>query len=254
MQYIGELTGDQIINMIDEEIKLIDYTGDITLTNTETKKILIIPLIREVAIITPKKTTDFLDLPVEIRNIIKDFTFNDYDNGKDLKKTFDKEFTNIDNMILLKKMFGEFPKEIILNRNMFNYLNKEINLPHWREIDEISIKFKNHLIKTLNNSNLIKYKLEYNNIKIYIHARLYNNLNFDFIIWFSPNLTYYKKKKIYQTFREMNMEIDYFYMDKQGNIYDKDIFHETQDKIGCVYLDKDMYDLITYIKHKLYNS
>jgi|LakMenEpi03Aug12_release.lakeMendotaPanAssembly.Ray.scaffolds.fasta_scaffold07622_1 hypothetical protein len=71
MQYIGELTGDQIINMIDEEIKLIDYTGDITLTNTTTKKTLIITTNNQPLIITPKKPTEFLDLPVEIRQIIK---------------------------------------------------------------------------------------------------------------------------------------------------------------------------------------
>jgi hypothetical protein len=277
MQYIGELTGDQIINMIDEEIKLIDYTGDITLTNTETKKILIIPLIREVAIITPKKTTEFLDLPVEIRNIIKDFTFNDYDNGKDLKKIFDKEFTNIDNMILLKNMFGEYPKELILNDNDYNYNLNKYN-SKWTKM-KLPEKIKNNFINILNKNNLLKFKSKYAKILLNLDVCLYNDLNFDIILDVYESYTPYielEEDEIIggcsltgygrQITREGQFKIaaaiqnNNFYIDKLGCIYDYlDINDDNDDDLkidnligGIKY--KDMYDLITYIKKILYNS
>ena len=244
MQYIGELTGDQIINIIDEEIKLIDYTGDITLTNTTTKKTLIITNNNKPLIITPKKPTEFLDLPVEIRQIIKNFAFND--NTKEMKDIFKNEYTNISNMVLLKNMFGEFPKELILNNNRFVIKNDAFN-----EI-KLSIKFKNNIIKILNNSNSIKYKLEYSNINIYLHARLYNDLNFEFFIWTSPKFA--NNKKFLQN---NDTKIGYLYIDKQGNIYDKYKFNnnsfDINDIIGSIKY-KDMYEITNEIKTTLYNS
>jgi hypothetical protein len=245
MQYIGELTGDQIINMIDEEIKLIDYTGDITLTNTTTKKTLIITTKNQPLIIIPKKPTQFLDLPVEIRQIIKNFAFND--NTKEMKDIFKNEYTNISNMVLLKNMFGEFPKELILNNNRFVIRRND----EWEQINKLSIKFKNHVIKNLNNSNLFKHNLEYSNINIYLHARLYNDLNFDFIIWTSPKFANNKK---YNDYYKYNPHI-YHYIDKQGNIYDKYNYlsFDINDIIGSIKY-KDMYEIINDIKNIVYNS
>ena len=231
MQYIGELTGDQIINMIDEEIKLIDYTGDITLTNTTTKKTLIITTKNQPLIITPKKPTQFLDLPVEIRQIIKNFAFND--NTKEMKEIFKNEYTNISNIVLLKNMFGEYPKELILNDNKF--------------------------IKILNKYNLIKYK----DLKIKIFARIYNDLNFDFIIDFNQSYNPYILHT--QIFGPSHREyIDNekkddttIYINKNGCIYDHwddwdDGHLEIDNLIGGIKY-KDMYEITNEIKNIVYN-
>jgi hypothetical protein len=247
------------LNEVEELIKHIENTSfmllsDITLTGPN-QKILIIPLIREVAIITPKKPTQFLDLPVEIRNIIKDFTFNDYKNGKDLKKTFDKEFTNIDNMILLKNMFGKFPKELILNENPYNYNLEKYN-SKWTKL-KLPNEIKQNIAKILNKNNLLKFKSQYAKLNIRLDVCLYNDLNFDIVLEVNETYTPYIK------------------LDRDKNNYDEEITKATQkncfyiDKLGCIYNDfdddfnddligglkyKDMHDLITYIKKILYNS
>jgi hypothetical protein len=251
--------------------------SDITLTNTETKKILIIPLIREIPLNIPKKPTEFLDLPVEIRNIIKDFTFNDYNNGENLKKTFDKEFTNIDNMILLKNMFGEFPKELILNDNPYNY-NLEKHTTKWTKM-KLPEKIKQNIRDILNKNNLLKFKSKYAKILLNLDVCLYNDFNFDIILEVYESYTPYielEEDEIIggcsltgygrQITREAQMKIagaiqrNDFYIDKLGCIYDYlDINDDNDDDLkienligGIKY--KDMYDLITYIKNKLYNS
>ena len=251
--------------------------SNITLTNTETNKILIIPLIREIPLNIPKKPTRFLDLPVEIRNIIKDFTFNDYNNGEDLKKTFDKQFTNIDNMILLKNMFGEFPKELILNDNPYNYNLKKYN-SKWTKM-KLPEKIKKNITNILNKNNLLKFKSKYAKILLNLDVCLYNDLNFDIILEVYETYTSYIKLEENeiiggcgflglgtQITREGQMKIgaalqrNYFYIDKLGCIYDYlDINDDNDDDLkidnligGIKY--KDMHDLITYIKYKLYNS
>jgi hypothetical protein len=267
------------LNEIEELIKHIENTSfmllsDITLTGPN-QKILIIPLIREVAIITPKKPTQFLDLPVEIRNIIKDFTFNDYNNGEDLKKTFDKQFTNIDNMILLNNMFGEFPKELILNNNPYNY-NLEKHNSRWTKM-KLPEKIKQNIRDILNKNNLLKFKSKYAKIFINLDVCLYNDLNFDIILEVYETYTPYIKLDSddfiggygaygMQIPTEGQMKIaaatqqNDLYIDKLGCIYDYlDINDDNDDDLkidnligGLKY--KDMHDLITYIKTILYNS
>ncbi len=252
---------------VEELIKDIEKTSfkllsDITLTNTDTQKILIIPLIRETSLIIPKKPTEFLDLPVEIRNIIKDFTFNDYDNGKDLKKTFDKQFTNIDNMILLKNMFGEYPKELILNDNDYNYNLIKYNTK-WTKM-KLSENIKNNFIDILNKYNLIKFKSKYAKILLNLKVCLYNDLNFDIVLSVYETYTPYIKLEEEFITREGQFKIaaavqsNTFHIDKLGSIYNDFDDADTDDFLisdligGIKY--KDMYDLITYIKNKLYNS
>ncbi len=233
------------------------------------------PLIRETSLIIPNKPTEFLNLPVEIRNIIKDFTFNDYDNGKDLKKTFNKQFTNIDNMILLKKMFGEYPKELILNDNDYNYNLIKYNTK-WTKM-KLSENIKNNFIDILNKYNLIKFKSKYAKILLNLKVCLYNDLNFDIVLSVYETYTPYIKleeEEIIggcgflglgtQITREGQFKIaaavqsNTFHIDKLGSIYNDFDDADTDDFLisdligGIKY--KDMYDLITYIKNKLYNS
>jgi hypothetical protein len=265
---------------VEELIKDIEKTSfkllsDITLTNTDTQKILIIPLILETSLIIPKKPTEFLDLPVEIRNIIKDFTFNDYDNGKDLKKTFNKQFTNIDNVILLKKMFGEYPKELILNDNDYNYNLNKYNTK-WNKM-RIPENIKNNFIDILNKYNLIKFNPKYNKILLNLYVCLYNDLNFDIILSVYETYTPYIKLEPDEIIGGCGFLGLGKYITREGQFkiaeaVQSNTFHI--DKLGCIYNDfddadtddflisdliggikyKDMYDLITYIKNKLYNS
>jgi hypothetical protein len=251
---------------VEELIKHIENTSfkllsDITLTGPN-QKILIIPLIREVIITTPKKPTQFLDLPVEIRNIIKDFTFNDYKNGGDLKKTFDKEFTNIDNLILLKNMFEEFPKELILNDNPYNINLKKYN-SKWTKM-KLPEKIKQNIAKILNKNNLLIFKSQYAKLNIRLDVCLYNDLNFDIVLEVNETYTPYIKldrdKNHYDEERSNATQKNDFYIDKLGCIYDYlDINDDNDDDLkidnligGLKY--KDMHDLITYIKTILYNS
>jgi len=255
------------LHEVEELIKDIEKTSfkllsDITLTNTDTQKILIIPLIRETSLIIPKKPIKFLDLPVEIRNIIKDFTFNDYDNGKDLKKTFNKQFTNIDNMILLKNMFGEYPKELILNDNDYNYNLIKYNTK-WNKM-RIPENIKNNFIDILNKYNLIKFKSKYAKILLNLKVCLYNDLNFDIVLSVYETYTPYIKLEEEFITREGQFKIaaavqsNTFHIDKLGCIYNDFDDADTDDFLisdligGIKY--KDIYDLITYIKNKLYNS
>lgn len=251
MQYIGELTGDQIINMIDEEIKLIDYTGDITLTNTTTKKTLIITTNNKPLIITPKKPTQFLDLPVEIRQIIKNYAFND--NTKEMKEIFKNEYTNISNMVLLKNMFGEYPKELILNNN--RYYNE-----YYKSISKIPDYIYNKFTKILNKYNLIKYK----DFKIKFFARIYNDLNFDFIIDFNQSYNpYILHTQIFGPYHREYIDNEKkddttIYINKNGCIYDhwddwEDGHLEIDNLIGGIKY-KDMYEIINHIKNIVYNS
>lgn len=266
------MMNNQLLESAEDVIKRIDgdiprYLGDLILTNTKTKKQLIIknpiePIISLEPIISvepiepikpiislepikPKKPIEFLDLPIDVRNIIKGFTFNYdrkyfYNYNDDIKKIFKNQITNIDNMILLKKMFGEFPKEIIFNGNRFYR-------EHWNSMN-LPRRFKNHFIRILNNSNLLKNYLEYSNINIYLHARLYNDLNFDMFLWTSPKFAY--NKDMLPTRR-----LFYLYIDKQGYIYDKynNIDFDINDKRGSLKY-KDMHNLIKYVKTTLYNS
>jgi hypothetical protein len=234
-------------------------------------------LIRETSLIIPKKPTEFLDLPVEIRNIIKDFTFNDYDNGKDLKKTFNKQFTNIDNVILLKKMFGEYPKELILNDNDYNYNLNKYNTK-WNKM-RIPENIKNNFIDILNKYNLIKFNPKYNKILLNLYVCLYNDLNFDIILSVYETYTPYIKLEPdeiiggcgflglgkYITIEGQSKiaaaaQSNIFHIDKLGCVYNYEDFDDDNDSIlnisdligGIKY--KDMHELITYIKNKLYNS
>jgi hypothetical protein len=268
MQYIGELTGDQIINMIDEEIKLIDYTGDITLTNTTTKKTLIIttknqPLIIipkkptqfldlpveirqitpkkptqfldlpvEIRQITPKKPTEFLDLPVEIINIITKYAFND--DIKKIKKIFNNEYTNISNVILLKNMFGEYPKELILNDNIYK---------HNHSVSEISEDIKQNFINILKKNNIIKYF----DFDIMFYSRIYDDLTIDINI--KIHESYIKYNNYNDEFEKIFEEI---YIDKNGCIYDDDYNRDLGELIGGIKY-KDMYEIITHIKNIVYN-
>ena len=268
-------SAEEVIKRIEGEIT---HLGDLILTNTKTKKQLIIknpvepiePIISVEPIepiislepiepiislepiepiislepIKPKKPIEFLDLPIEIRNIIKDFTFNErkYDwfksetDNNDLKKIFNKQITNIDNMILLKKMFGKFPKELILNDNPYYYYYSDIHITSKWSNMKLPEEIENNFINILNKSKC-------HQLDIDLSVCLYNNLNFEIIL------------EIYDKTTK-----NYFYIDKFGDMYIKSELDENNDDI--LYINdiigsikyKDIRDLITYIKTTLYNS
>jgi hypothetical protein len=184
------------------------------------------------------KPIEFLDLPEEIKNIIKYYTFNDNYNDNDLKQIFNKQITNINNMILLKKMFGEFPKEIILNDNPYCYYYSDIRITSKWSNMKLPEEIENNFILRFSDKSKEGHQLD-----IDLSVCLYNNLNFEIILQIYDKTT----KK-------------FFYIDKFGDMYIKSELDENNDDI--LYINdligsinyKDMRDLIKYIKNTIYNS
>ena len=183
MQYIGELTGDQIINMIDEEIKLIDYTGDITLTNTTTKKTLIITTNNQPLIITPKKPTEFLDLPVEIRQIIK----NTAEPIEPVITAKIIEPKNPPKIIEPKNPISLCDNDIISNKK--NYLIIDIDNDDISKLKDLKNDDNiRYLLKILKNNNYLDLYNKYDNtIKIIYHPSNHNNIKYGIIPYLGQN-------------------------------------------------------------------
>ena len=183
MQYIGELTGDQIINMIDEEIKLIDYTGDITLTNTTTKKTLIITTNNQPLIITPKKPTEFLDLPVEIRQIIK----NTAEPIEPVITAKIIEPKNPPKIIEPKNPISLCDNDIISNKK--NYLIIDIDNDDISKLKDLKNDDNiRYLLKILKNNNYLDLYNKYDNtIEIIYHPSNHNNIKYGIIPYLGQN-------------------------------------------------------------------
>ena len=209
-----KLTGDEIINIIVDEIKLINYSGDIILTNTETKKELIIkevkPKSKEDIIIDflyepEEEKKEYELLPSIFKDTIKDININDFINHKELFKELlyiipNPEPNKDDYLYSIYKdlcyKHYEYIKKIIYDKN-FNFNDREFK-NHDKIIQKTDIRNKNirnYLLININNDDL-KELGNLNNInneryllKILKNNNcidLYNKYNKNFIKFYHP--------------------------------------------------------------------
>lgn len=209
-----KLTGDEIINIIVDEIKSIDYSGDIILTNTETKKQLIIkevkPKSKEDIIIDflyepEEEKKEYELLPSIFKDTIKDININDFINHKELFKELLYIIPNPEpnKGNFLYKVYKdlcykhyEYIKKIIYDKN-FNFYDREFK-KHELIIKKVDIReenIRNYLVIDINNNDL----KELGNLKDINNERyllkilknnncidLYNKYNKNFIKFYHP--------------------------------------------------------------------
>lgn len=217
-----KLTGDEIINIIDDEIKSINYSGDIILTNTETKKQLIIKEIKtirkediiiDILYEKEEKKIKYELLPSLFKEIIEDLNINDFINNepnKNMLKEMLKELLYIipnpepekKNYLysiykdLCNKQY-EYIKKIIYDKN-FNINDKEFNkfTKKISKLDNRNKNIRNYLkininnddleelgnLKDLNNERYLLKLLKKNNC-----IDLYNKYNKNIIKFYNPS-------------------------------------------------------------------
>lgn len=234
-----KLTGDEIINIIVDEIKSINYSGDIILTNTETKKELIIkevkPKSKEDIIIDflyepEEEKKEYELLPSIFKDTIKDININDFINHKELFKELLYIIPNPEpnKGNYLYKVYKdlcykhyEYIKKIIYDKN-FNFNDREFK-NHDKIIQKTDIRnenIRNYLVININNDDL----KELGNLKDINNERyllkilkknncidLYNKYNNNFIKFYN-----HKKMRIFHNLDEImdnfNIKIDLSYV------------------------------------------
>jgi hypothetical protein len=276
------------IEIFESEYKLL---SDIILLNTETDKKLIIPLISIVNdVIKPKKKLNLFDLPDDIIKHIRKFTFNDNTlNNIFLPLKNDKQkiilggLTDTYNNYILKKLFGEFPREIFNNCET-SYYNKLLEIQdakYTKKImriendnndnnDNINNIFTNIHIRNISNDiyylnkkyNIFKEYFidDFDTYNIEVGSVIYDDGEYDMYIHLQFLKGEYIKSEDYiPHIKKEEQIISYknknnFYIDKYGNIYNDFNYNKFDyDNLINSIKYKYIYDFMQNIKLHVYN-
>jgi hypothetical protein len=281
-------------------IPLISIVNDV---NTETDNKLIMPLISivndvNITIEKPKKKLNLIDLPDDILKHIRKFTFNDNTLNNIFLPLMDNKFTIISggltdpyNNYILKKLFGEFPREIFNNcdtsyYNMLleieegkrtkelmrmendNYDNNDNN--NNNDNNKINCIFKNIHIRSIDN-DIYHLNRKYNIFKEYfiddfdtsiinVGSVIYDTGEYDMYIHIQFLKDEYIKSEDYNPhLRREQQRISYkneynFYIDKYGNVYNEFNYNKFDyDNLINSIKYKYLYNILQKIKLQIYN-